>query len=318
MPDTYLITGGAGNLACHLTRELAPRGHKIILLDIARQPVIDPAPGCKYLRGDTTSNNTLDDIFNTYRPNVIVHFASLLSSRSEEDRPLAWQVNMNGAFELFEAAIRHNVRQFFFPSSVAAFGGELINPVPEDCPQWPDGLYGVTKMAIERLGTYYHRRHGLDFRCLRVPIVISPQAHPGAASAYVSLAFIQAVRSGHFTFKVRPTSSPALIYMKDLLQGMLQLLEAPREQLSRQVYNIQALSPTAEQIAGVIQQHLPKVELQFKPEQQIADLIDSWPIVFDDTMAQRDWNWRATYNLENMADDFIEFLQREPAASSEL
>ena len=76
MPDTYLITGGAGNLACHLTHELVPRGHEIILLDIAEQPVIDPAPGCKYLRGDTTSNNTLDDIFNTYRPNVIVHFDS--------------------------------------------------------------------------------------------------------------------------------------------------------------------------------------------------------------------------------------------------
>ena len=52
----------------------------------------------------------------------MVHFASLLSGKSEQDRTLAWQVNMDGAFQLFELSVQYDVKRFFFPSSVASFG----------------------------------------------------------------------------------------------------------------------------------------------------------------------------------------------------
>jgi threonine 3-dehydrogenase len=302
---TYLITGGAGNLACQLTHRLAQRGCRVVLVDVAPKPVAAIAENCRYVQGDLAVPGAIGRIIAEHQPEVVIHFASLLSGSSESNRPLAWTVNMDAAFALFEAALEAGVRQVFFPSSVAAYGGSLPDPVPEDHPQWPTGLYGVTKLAVERLGTYYHAKHGLDFRAIRVPVVISRFAPSGAASAYASRAFVEAVCDGRFVFKVRPQTRPSLIYVKDVLRAILMLLDAPGERLTRRVYNIQALSPTAQQIAAAIRDRLPDARLTFEPDPEVTALIESWPIRFDDAAARRDWGWQPQYDLPALADDFL-------------
>ena len=309
MKEIWLITGGAGNLACQLTYRLAASDRTIVLFDIADQPVANTADGCKYIQGDISNPADIAHVFEHARPDVVVHFASLLSGRSESDRGLAWRVNMDGAFELFEQSLQYNVNRFFFPSSVASFGAPLPNPVPEDFPQWPIGFYGVTKACIERLGIYYHERHGLDFRCIRVPIVVSPWAHAGAASSYASMAFIESMRNGQFTFRVRPQSHPALIYIDDLTRAVVELCEAPAEQLTRRCYNVQALSPSSTDLAEAIRARIPNVEVTFETDPKIADLIDSWPVQFEDASARSDWGWTPQFDLDSMANDFTLRLQ---------
>src|SRR5262249_18011254 len=159
-----------------------------------------------YVRGDLTKPAEVQRLLQEYQPHTILHLASLLSGSCEQDRQRGWQVNVDGGFALFEEALQAGVRKIFFPSSLAAYGGKVPDPLPEDFPQWPAGLYGVSKVACERLGIYYHQQHGLDFRCLRLPVVISRYAAAGAASAYASRAFIEAVRSGRFVFQVQPTT----------------------------------------------------------------------------------------------------------------
>lgn len=313
---TYLITGGAGNLACQLAIELVRRSHQVVLFDVVEQSAATLPDNCLYVRGDIARRDDLVDALTEYDPNVIIHFASLLSGSSEQNRELAWRVNMDGAWGMFEAAIEHRVEQVLFPSSVAAYGGRLPNPLPEDFPQWPDGLYGVTKVAVERLGVYYHRRHGLDFRCIRVPIVLSTFAHAGAASSYASRAFVEAVHKGRFTFKVNPQTRPSLIYVKDALQAMLDLLDAPANRLTRRVYNIHAIAPTARQLADVIAARLPDAEFAFEPDPQLVALVESWPIEIDDASARSDWNWHPRYPLDELTDDLIRQLQDETACPS--
>ena len=309
MMRTCLLTGGAGNLACQLTELLAQQGHRVVLLDVVEKPVAAVAPGCRYVRGDMAEPEAIQRILAEFRPEVVIHFASLLSGSSEQDRRRAWQVNMDGAFALFEAALKCGVRQVLFPSSVAAYGGRLPDPVPEDYPQWPTGLYGVTKLAVERLGNYYGEKHGLDFRAIRLPVVISRFAPPGAASAYASRAFVEAVQQGRFVFKVRPETRPSLIYVKDVLQAILGLLAAPRERLSRRVYNIQAVSPAADEIARAITARLPSARLSFQPDSEVTALIESWPVHFDDAAARSDWGWQPQYDLDTLADDFLKELR---------
>lgn len=311
MPTT-LITGGAGNLACQLAQRLGQRSETSVLFDIAEAPITDPGPTATYVRGDITAPASVDAVFAAHRPRVVIHFASLLSGSTEADRPLGWRVNMDGAFTVFEAALRHRTQQVFFPSSVAAYGGALPDPVPADHPQWPDGLYGVCKMAIERLGHYHHRRHGLDFRALRVPVVISRYAPPGAASAYASRAFVESATTGRFTFKVRPQTAPSVIYVDDLLAAILQLLDTPAARLTRRVYNLQALSPRADAIAAAIRRRLPSAELTFEPDDAVVALIESWPVTFDDRLARADWDWAPRYDLDAIADAMLRDLTPAP------
>jgi len=307
---TYLITGGAGNLACQLTWELARDGGRVVLMDRAPRPVAAVAVGCDYVVGDVRRPPEIAAVLKRHRPAVIFHFASLLSGRSEEDREAAWAVNMDGAFALFEAAITNGVQTVVFPSSLAAYGGPLPSPLPEDHPQWPSGLYGVTKAAVERLGVYYHRQHGLDFRCLRLPVTVSEFAPSGAASAYASRLFVDAVRDGRFTFRVRPQTCPAIIFVKDVVRALTMILHAPSEDLSRRVYNIFAMAPSAQKLADAVVERVPHVRVNFDPDPDVVSLIESWPIDIDDCSARTDWKWQPRYDLPRMADEFVEELRR--------
>lgn len=311
MSHTYLITGGAGNLACQLTFALAGDATRIVLFDRAERPVAPVAPGCSYVQGDLTRAAEVQALLREHRPDTVLHLASLLSGASEADRRLAWQVNADGCFTLFEAALATGVRTVLFPSSMASYGSPLPDPLPEDYPQWPTGLYGVTKVACERLGVYYHTRHGLDFRSVRLPMVLSRHAPPGAASAYASRAFVEAVASRRFVFRVRPSTRVAAAYVQDVLDGMVALLRAPAERLTRRVYNIFGLAPNAQEIADAIAARLPGVDLRFEPDPAIAALVESWPAGIVDDSARRDWGWQPRYGLARLADEFLKELRSQ-------
>lgn len=309
MSQRYFITGGAGNLACQLSHLLAPDAGQIVLFDLAPRPVVQPCAGSVYIQGDLTHPDTLRSLLATHRPTIIVHLASLLSGSTEQDRPRGWQVNADGTFALLEAALAANVSTVFFPSSLASYGGKLPDPLPEDYAQWPTGLYGVTKVAGERLGVYFHERHGLDFRCLRLPVVISRHAAAGAVSGYSSRAFVEAAQSGRYAFPVTPTTRVSTVYVRDALAGIAALLRAPAKSLSQRVYNIHGLAPSADEIAGTIRTRLPQAELHFAPDPALTALLDSWPARIVDDTARRDWGWQPEWTLERLADDMLRELR---------
>jgi threonine 3-dehydrogenase len=269
------------------------------------------AANAEFERGDLLDADQLDALFAKVRPTCVIHLASLLSGSCEQDRTRGWRVNMDGSFALLEAALRHNRPTVLFASSLAAYGGRLPDVLTDDTPQWPESLYGVTKMAIERLGAYYHRRHGLDFRCLRLPIIVSRFAPAGAASALASRAFIEAAHQGKFTFRAPAGTRLALLYVYDVLRAFAGLLAAPSNQLSSRVYNIAAMTVTAREIAEAIQRRLPRAALHFEPDATVAALLASWPSGIDDQSARRDWDWLPEFNLEQMADDFLGRLKEE-------
>jgi threonine 3-dehydrogenase len=73
--------------------------------------------------------------------------------------------------------------KIFVPSTIGAFGPDSPrNPTPNMTVQRPRTIYGVSKVHAELLGEYYHKRFGLDFRCLRFPGVISSDSNPGGGT----------------------------------------------------------------------------------------------------------------------------------------
>ena len=289
---------------------------RIVLFDVAETPVGSVASNVEFERGDLLDVDKLDVLFERFQPSTVIHLASLLSGSCEQSRLRGWQVNADGTFTLLETALRHNRPTILFASTIAAFGGVLPEVLTDATPQWPDGLYGVTKMAAERLGVYYHRRHGLDFRCVRLPITISRYAPTGATSALASHAFIEAARNGKFIFHSRPDTKLALIYVNDVLRAFASLLAAPSSKLTQRVYNIGSMSVTPREIADAIQRRLPDAVLQFEPKEAIAALLASWPGMIDDLAARRDWNWLPEFNLEHTADAFLAELKSEFACAA--
>ena len=144
----YLVTGAAGNLARQLIDELVSRGKQTLGIDLVPAPA---GQAGNWRQMDITHRESLAGLLAEFQPECILHMASLLSMSSAADPPRAWKVNASAAVALMELAVEHGVQRFFFPSTSATYGGALPDPLPEDHPQWPDNIYGATKVAVERV-----------------------------------------------------------------------------------------------------------------------------------------------------------------------
>ncbi len=307
-----IITGGNGNLCRQLMPVLVERDNRLLSIDLSVPPENERAKGVEYLALDITDSIRISRVLDEFAPDTILHFASLLSSSSEENRESAWNLNATATFHLLRIAAHKQVQSFFYPSTGATYAQQVPDPLPEDYPQWPDNLYGVTKVAVERLGVYFNAKHNLDFRCLRLPMVISPYAPSSAVSAYASHAFKAAVDGKDFTFPVSPEAGISTIYVRDVIQGILDLMDAQVHTLTRRVYNIHAFSPSAQDIADTISLSFPMFRYRFNPHPGVDALLRNWPSVHDDTHARRDWNWNPQYDLDRTADDLFAFFRANP------
>lgn len=297
----YLVTGSSGNLARGIVARLLAEGEEVLQVDL-REPDVRTGP---FEQADITDGARMDAIVSSFAPERIIHMASLLSMTSEAQPDLAWRVNATASVALLETAERHGVRQFFYPSTGATYGGVLPDPLPEDHPQWPVNIYGVTKVAVERAGAYFAERRGVDFRSVRLPMVISLHAPQGAVSAYASHAFSAAVRGERFVFPVEPGVGISTIYVEDVVAGVLALLDAPEAALSRRVYNIHGFAPTAGDIAEAIAKRVPGFSCEFAPQEINMRVLGPMPAVHDDASARRDWSWRPAYDMDRCADAML-------------
>lgn len=298
-----LITGAGGQIGADLVEVLRERGHAVVATDIAVRPPRVRANAWHHL--DVTDRNAVFGLFRLVQPDVVFHLAAILSARGEEVPQHTYQVNQTGTFNVLEACRETGVKQMIFTSSIAVYGPGLPEPTPDDVPLEPTTMYGVTKAAGELLGRYYHQRYGFDFRAVRYPGLISAEMPGGGTSDYALYMYVDGVRIGVYEAFCRPETRIPLMYMPDALRALVDLSEAPEEQLTRRIYNIAAFSPTASEIAESVTRLVPSVKLTFRPDPARQAILDSWPCALDDSAARRDWGWKPAFDLEQMTDDLI-------------
>jgi uronate dehydrogenase len=154
-----LLTGAAGRMGTMLTARLPALGWQLRTLDRVQQDGPDP------ITGDITDPAVLDQAMAGVE--AVVHLAG---HPTEAPWPLIRQANIEGTFQVFEAARRAGVDRIVYASSNHAVGftprgqGELT----ADLPPRPDTLYGVSKAFGEALARYYVDRYGLKIACLRI------------------------------------------------------------------------------------------------------------------------------------------------------
>lgn len=299
-PLRYLVTGAAGNLARQLVEQLRRQGHAVHALDLQAAEGVEAC--------DVSDRASMRAMLERHRPQRMLHMASMLSRSSEEDPERAWEVNATASVHLMQDAIDAGVEQFFFPSTNATYAGSITDPMPEDEEQWPSLVYGVTKVAVERMGVYLHHKHGFDFRAVRLPIVLSPYAPSGAATAYASHAFVAAANGEEFVFPVSEEVGASSIYVRDVIEGILRFVDAPGEGLSRRIYNLHSFAPTAAEVAKAIVARVPDFRYRFEPEQLAMDMIVPLPSVIVDWSARKDWQWEPRFNMAATAADFLQAL----------
>lgn len=300
----FLITGSNGQIGKGLIPSLIKKygANSLIATDITSKCDID----CNYEQLDIRQKDKFEHLIKHNNITYILHLAGIISALGEKNPQLAKEVNIDAVFSTFDLACKYNLN-LFIPSTIAVYGGDYnkFNVSPDLKPN-PSTIYGVSKILMENLGNYYRAKNNLDFRCIRYTAVVSPFEYAYNGSGYYATEiFFKAVREGKYDINLSKNRRIPLCHLDDIIDGTIKFIEAPKEKLTRSVYNIQGLDFTPEEIVSEIQKHIPHFKAEYKP--QIQDTIAAtWPANLDDSAAKADWDWKPKYSkLSRLVEDMI-------------
>ena len=320
-----MITGVSGEVGLALVKNLAELGKDLLTLDIRPLPA-EYSQFSFHIQGDILDKSLLNRLISEYEIETIFHMAALLSTRAEFTPVAAHQVNVEGTMGLLQLAAEQSEWRgvpvmFIFPSSIAAYGmpdletKSQFTRVREWEWNYPITMYGCNKLYCEMLGTYFSRNYRqlaaespqmLDFRCIRFPGLISAFTLPsGGTSDYGPEMLHAAAKDEQYSAFVRPDTQIPFMAMPDAVNALLLLSQAPKNALSRTVYNVTSFSLTANQFRGQVLKAFSGAKIDFKPDLKRQRIVDSWPADLNDNDARRDWGWKPEYNVERSFDEYL-------------
>lgn len=312
MGERILILGANGQIGSELAAALRLKfgADNVITSDI-REPR-ERAEQEIFELVNVLDKERVRHLFEQYQPTQVYLLAAMLSATGEQYPQKAWDLNMNGLLNVLDLAVELDIKKVFWPSSIAVFGPHSPKvDTPQYCVMDPNSIYGISKLAGERLCEYYHKKYNLDVRSIRYPGVISWKTEPGGGTTdYAVHIYFEALRNGAYTSFLSEQTELPMLYMQDAVRGTLELMDAPAEKLSiRSSYNLAGMSFTPKDISEEIQKILPSFEISYTENDPRQAIADSWPKRINDDYARIDWGWKPSFDLETMTKDMIENLK---------
>ena len=161
-----IVTGGAGYIGSHAVRELARRGHKVVVYDNLSTGYRALAKGFEMVEGDIGDRSRLASALKG--ADAVMHFAAhAYVGESVENPRKYFHNNVECALTLLNTAIDASIRNFVFSSTCAVYGIPVKVPIREDNPREPINPYGATKLLFEHALEAYSKAYGLRFAALR-------------------------------------------------------------------------------------------------------------------------------------------------------
>ncbi len=166
--NNILVTGGAGYIGSHTCKELASSGFFPVTLDnmvYGHKWAVKWGP---LIEGDISDPEALDQVFNRYRPEAVIHFAAFAYVGESVSHPSRYyRNNVSGTLTLLEAMKKYECPAIVFSSTCATYGEPLEIPIPENHPQTPINPYGRSKLMIEQILSDFDAAYGIKNICLR-------------------------------------------------------------------------------------------------------------------------------------------------------
>ena len=201
-----LITGAAGFIGSNLVKRLFKdvKGATIIGIDnmndyydvalkeyrlneletLSRSLQTENMGGSwKFIRGDIADKQTVDGIFEQYKPQVVVNLAAQAGVRYSITNPDAYiQSNLIGFYNILEACRHNPVEHLVYASSSSVYGGNKKVPFStDDRVDNPVSLYAATKKSNELMAHCYSKLYDIPSTGLRFFTVYGPAGRPDMA-----------------------------------------------------------------------------------------------------------------------------------------
>ena len=150
MKKNILVTGGAGYIGSHVVKNLGEAGYNIVVIDNLstgnRQSVLYG----EFILGDLADKKTLDELFQKYDFDAVMHFAGSIKVPESVENPIKYyENNTSNAFNLIKCCHENNVSSFIFSSTAAVYGELETGHASEDTKKEPINPYGRSKLMTE-------------------------------------------------------------------------------------------------------------------------------------------------------------------------
>ena len=304
-----LVIGSSGQIGVELIEQLSKiHGPNNVIASDIKPRLKNKIKGVEYLTLDVLDKPKLLEVIKKYKIKEVYLLAALLSAVAEKNIQFAWDLNMQGLFNVLDLAKEKYINKIFWPSSIAVFGptSPKLN-TPQTTILEPSTVYGISKMAGERWCEYYFLKFGVDVRSLRYPGIISYKSPPGGGTTdYAVEIFHAAVNKGNYKCFIEKDITLPMIYMDDAIRATIELMNIDRKDLTiNSSYNLSGMSFAPNEIANELKKHYPNFKMTYEKDFR-NDIAVTWPSVIDDSLARKDWNWNQEYDLRKTTIEMIE------------
>lgn len=290
----YLVTGSAGFIGFHLTKELLQRGEEVFGLDcindyydvrlkfgrlrelgIPTEEVLDYKVvksdrfhNFRFLKMTVEDKNSLLKIFSEEKVEYVIHLAAQAGVRYSIDNPDVYiQSNIVGFYNILESCRFFPVKYLLYASSSSVYGNNKKVPFSEnDRVDSPISLYAATKKSNELMAYTYNHIFGIPATGLRFFTVYGPWGRPDMAVFKFTEAIL---RDRPLTVYAEGKLLRDFTYIDDIINGIISILEGLKSNAPGNVMNIGNNNPvTVNELIGEIETCLgKKARIEYQPMQ---------------------------------------------------
>ena len=275
MPQTYVVTGGAGFVGSHIAEYLIRNGQRVRVIDNLLTGNPDHLTFLKSLNGDVriveasiTDLAALQALFKG--ADYVLHQAALPSvPRSMADPLETHRHCVTGSLNVLIAARANDVKRVVYAASSSAYGDQPGEAKVESMPPAPISPYGAAKLAGEYYMRSFYHAYGLETVALRYFNVFGARQDPHSAYAAAIPKFIKLMLNGE-----RPPmygdgrQSRDFTYIDNVVHGSL--LACAAEEAAGEVINLAAggqviLNDLVAKLNVILDTCLPPIYLEERP-----------------------------------------------------
>ena len=236
---TALVTGSAGFIGYHISKKLLEEGWRVIGIDCMsdyydvslkerRESMLLQSASYRSIHEKVETPNVLMDLFEEQRPDIVIHLAAQAGVRYSIENPRAYlESNINGTFELLEAARAYPPAHMLLASTSSAYGANEDIPYREAVKaDHQMSFYAATKKSTENMAHSYAHLFSLPITMFRFFTVYGPWGRPDMAL----FKFTKAILNGEpIDVYNHGNMSRDFTYINDLVSGMRLLVDAVPE-----------------------------------------------------------------------------------------
>jgi UDP-glucose 4-epimerase len=179
-----LITGGSGFIGSNLAGYFVSKGYDVTVFDNLSSGKVENITSninrsnFNLIRGDVRDKEFINSSMKGVEE--VYHLAADPSVKDSATNPEgSFRINVDGTFNVLEAARKNDVKKIVFTSSSTVYGETKVLPTPEDHPEIPISNYAASKVADEVYISSYAFTYGIKGVVLRLANIFGPPSMHG-------------------------------------------------------------------------------------------------------------------------------------------